>query len=248
MRDEVLGRLFRMTRFRRGWTQQELASRARISRSTISRIESGLGSRYRLAVVQRHGNALGLKVELGVSGRGGETVRMRDDEHAAIVEHVARMLRDGGWLVEAEASFSVYGERGRVDLIAFHAATGTLLIVEVKAEVVDLQDLFGSLSVKQRLAPKIAAERGWRVRSVSLLVAVAAVDGNREIIARHATLFEGFERNAARIRAWVQRPRPSGKLLLYVAAGATSRTHWLAARRRVRHPAPVAAEALAAPH
>lgn len=247
MRDEVLGRLFRMTRFHRGWTQQELASRARISPSTISRVESGLGSRYRMAVIQQHGNALGLRVELGVSGRGGDAGRLLDDEHAAIVEHVAGMLLAAGWLVEAEASFNVYGERGRIDLIAFHASTGTLLVVEAKTAIVDLQGLFGSLNVKHRLAPKIAAERGWQARSVRLLVSVAAVNRNREIVASHATLFEGFERNGARIRAWIQRPRPSGNLLLYVAAGSVSRTRWLAAKRRIRHPAPGKRQA-APPH
>lgn len=237
MRDEVLGRLFRMTRFRRGWTQQELATRARISASAISRIEGGLGYRYRVAVVQRHGDALGLRVELNVSGRGGEVVRLLDDEHAAIVEHVARMLTDAGWLVESEASFSVYGERGRIDLLAFHAATGTLLVVEVKTEITDLQALFGSLSVKERLAPKIAAERGRPVRAVAVLLAVAAVDRNRRVIAQHGTLFGAFERHGARVRAWVRRPRPIGSLLLYVGAPAASRTRWLAAKRRVRHSA-----------
>lgn len=235
MRHEVLGRLFRMTRFRRGWTQLELAQRARMSASAISRIESGLGHRYRLEVVQRHGDALGLRVEMHVSGRGGETARLLDDEHAVIVEHVARMLRNAGWLVEAEASFSVYGERGRLDLLAFLAATGTLLVIEVKTEIADLQDLFGSLSVKRRLSPGIAAERGWTVRSVGVLLAVAAVERNRRVISSHSTQFAGFERHAARVGTWIRRPGRSGSLLLYVEASAVSRVRWLAAKRRVRH-------------
>jgi hypothetical protein len=36
------------------------------------------------------------------------------------------------------------------------------VIVEVKTQLLDLQDLFGSLSVKERLAATIAERRGWK--------------------------------------------------------------------------------------
>jgi transcriptional regulator with XRE-family HTH domain len=112
MRDAVIGRLFRMTRFRRGWTQAELAMKAGLSPTVISRIEAGQASRYRLAVLQRHGDALGLRAEIGVMGRGGEAVRLLDEEHAAIVEYVATLLRHAGWSVDAEASFTTSAIEG----------------------------------------------------------------------------------------------------------------------------------------
>jgi transcriptional regulator with XRE-family HTH domain len=235
MRDAVIGRLFRMARFRRGWTQAELSTRARISPTVISRIEAGQASRYRLAVLQRHGDALGLRAEISVAGRGGEAVRLLDEEHAAVVEYVASILRNAGWLVDAEASFNHYGDRGRIDLLALHPESGTLLIVEVKTEVTDLQDLFGSLDVRERLAPRLAASRGWTVRHVATLLAVADVERNRRTIRAHRTLFERFERHGMRVRAWVRRPRPRpSSLLLYVAASATARTSWVATKQRVR--------------
>lgn len=231
----MIGRLFRMSRFRRGWTQTELARRAGISPTVVSRIEGGQASRYRLAVVQRHGDALGLRVELGVVGRGGETVRLLDEEHAAIVEYVARLLRDAGWMVDAEASFNHFGDRGRIDLLAFHPDSGTLLIVEVKSEVTNLQDLFGSLDVRERIAPQLAASRGWQVRHVTTLLAVADVERNRRTVRAHPTLFERFERHGMRVRAWLRRPRPNtSSLLLYVAASAAERTSWVATKQRVR--------------
>lgn len=239
MRDEVIGRFFRMTRYRRGWTQKELSKHAGISETVISRIEGGQASRYRLKVVQHHGDGLGLRVEVQVTGRGGEAARLLDDEHAAIVEHVAAALAADGWLVEPEPSFSVYGERGRIDLLAYHPDTGTLLIVEVKAEVTDLQALFGSLGVKERLAPQLAAARGWKVERVATLLAVADVERNRRTVRAHPTLFGRFERHGMRVRAWLHRPRvQTSSLLLYVAAPAASREAWLAARRRVRHSPP----------
>lgn len=239
MRDEVIGRFFRMSRYRRDWTQNELSMRAGISETVISRIEGGQASRYRLRVIQRHGDALGLRVEIQVTGRGGEAARLLDDEHAAIVEYVAAALAAEGWIVELEPSFSVYGERGRIDLLAYHPETGTLLIVEVKTEVTDLQALFGSLGVKERLAPQLATARGWKVARAATLLAVADVERNRRTVRAHPTLFSRFERHGMRIRAWLHRPRAeTSSLLLYVAAPLASRETWLAARRRVRHAPP----------
>jgi len=236
VRDEVMGRLFRMARFRRGWTQKELSDRTGLSESTTSRIEGGQAGRYRLHVVQKHGDSLGLRVEIQVTGRGGEAARLLDEEHAAIVEHVAAILGGDGWLVDVEPSYSIYGERGRMDLLAFHLVTGTLLVVEVKTEITDLQALFGSLSVKERLAPKLAAERGWDVRRVATLLAVADTHANRSSVGAHGTLFGRFERHAGRVRAWIHRPDAEHRsLLLAVPASAASRPRWLATRRRVRH-------------
>lgn len=235
MRQAVVGRLLRMARFRRGWTQRQLALRARISPATVSRIEGGEALRYRLETIQRHGEALGMRVELQVTGRGGETDRLLDDEHAAIAEYVARLATASGWLVAAEASFSVYGERGRIDVLAFDPRTGVLLVVEVKSEIANIQELFGSLGVKERHARSTAAERGWSAGTVAVLLAVASADRNHRIVRAHPILFARFERHAGRIHQWLRRPRPTSGLLLYVPAAIASRPGWMAARRRVRH-------------
>ena len=236
MREPVLGRLLRMIRLRSNLTQGEVSARAGLSTSVISRIENGQAGRYRLATIQRHGDALGIRIEISAMGRGGEIARLDDEEHAAIVEWLARTLTGAGWLVDPEVSFSVYGERGRIDLLAFHPPSGTLLIVEVKTELVDLQDLFGALDVKARHASATAAARGWRTTRTSTLVAVADTSANRELVRAHGTLFGRFERNAARIEAWFRRPRAAAtSLLLYVAPEHGRRDAWLATRRRVRH-------------
>ena len=94
---------------------------------------------------------------------------------------------------EAEGSFSEWGERGRVDLLAFDPSTGTFVIVEVKTQLLDLQDLFGSLNVKERLAATVAERRRWKLRRQTVLLAVADTSANREIVA-HPALFADFVR------------------------------------------------------
>lgn len=237
MRDDQLGRLLRMVRLRQNWPQAEVSKRAGISRSSVCRIEGGQLRRYRVETVQLHGAALGLRIELTAIGRGGEVPRLLDEEHATIVEWLAKLLTAAGWEVVAEASYSIYGERGRIDLLAYHPPTRTLLVVEIKTELTDLQALFGSLSVKERMAPAIAASRGWDVRRTSILLAVADMPATRALIRRHATLFARFERHALSVRSQLRAPRGPAQLLLYVGADAASdgrRPRWLATRRRVR--------------
>lgn len=60
------------------------------------------------------------------------------------------------------------------------------MIVEVKTQLLDLQDLFGSLNVKERLATTIAERRGWTVRRRVTVLAVASTAANCE-----ASLREG---------------------------------------------------------
>ncbi|MDP9244252.1 MAG: helix-turn-helix domain-containing protein, partial [Chloroflexota bacterium] len=92
MRDEVLGRLFRMMRIRRGWRQEDVAARSQLDRSSIARIEAGETERFHVASLRRHAAALGFRLEITLSGRGGEASHLLDEEHAAIVEYVAAEL------------------------------------------------------------------------------------------------------------------------------------------------------------
>ena len=59
------------------------------------------------------------------------------------------------------APFSVYGERGVIDMLIWHPARRALLVVELKTEIVDVNELLGTLDRKRRLAKRIARERGW---------------------------------------------------------------------------------------
>lgn len=146
----AMGRQRGMLRIRKGWRQSDVAEKAKLSASVIGRHEAGvIGSNDAL---ERHAGVLGMRVEVRIIGRAGELARLGDEEHAAIVETLATWFREEGFLVEVESSFSEWGERGRIGLLAYDPTTGTLVIVEVKTLLLDLQDLFGSMNVKERLA------------------------------------------------------------------------------------------------
>lgn len=230
MRDLEVGRLLRMLRIRRGWRLRDVADRCGLSPATIGRTE--LGSIASVRVLRTHAAALDLRVEWRVVGRGADVARLLDEEHAAIVETLAAAFGQGGWRVEAETSYSEYGERGRIDLLAFDPAGTVLAVVEVKTELADLQELFGSLSVKARLAPGLGRRQGWRASRVVTVLAVAATAANRSIVGAHPALFSPFERRWLRDRGVPALERE--RVLLWIPASAAGRRRWLAGRRRVR--------------
>lgn len=214
-----------MLRLRKNWRQSDVADRAGISSSAVGRHEQGrIGS---LPGFEKHAAVFGLRVDVRVVGRAGNLIRLNDEEHARIVELVAGWLRDAGFLTETEASFNEWGERGRIDLLAFDPATGTLVIVEVKTQLLDLQDLFGGLNVKGRLAARIAERRGWTVRRHVTVLAAANTSANRAVVREHPTLFADF----ARRRLSADALRQDGRLLHWVDAA--SERGWLAGRERV---------------
>ena len=60
------------------------------------------------------------------------------DPGDALTDAVLRLLRSMGWEVATEISFNMRGDRGTIDILAFHAATGSLLVIEIKSVVPDL--------------------------------------------------------------------------------------------------------------
>ncbi len=63
-----------------------------------------------------------------------------------------------------EFGFNHYGDRGSVDVLAWHSATRTLLIVEVKSILTDLQATFTSFAPRCAIVPMLARrDLGWDV-------------------------------------------------------------------------------------
>jgi transcriptional regulator with XRE-family HTH domain len=219
MDDARLGRTVRVLRQRRGWRQADLGARCGLSRSAVSDIERGRMDRYTIASVRRLLRALDADAELAVRWGGpGDLERLLDRDHALLVRTWAEAHRRHGWDVWPEASYSVYGERGRIDLLAFHAPTGILEVAEAKTGIWDIQDTLGRLDAKVRLARGIAAERGWDVRSVVGALVIAEGRTARRRIAEHAVLFGGYELRGRAARAFVGRPGDGvGGLLAFVS-------------------------------
>lgn len=148
MRDLELGRVVRALRRRRGWRQEDCARRANLHRSTWSLVERGQLDRITLAKLRQCLAVLEIRLELRPQWRGPELDRLLDAAHASLQAAWADRLRQWDWDVRVEVSFNHYGDRGRIDLLAWHPRTRSLVVAEVKSELVDAQDTLGRLDVK----------------------------------------------------------------------------------------------------
>lgn len=133
--------------------------------------------------------------------------RLLDQDHAAVVEVVVRALRAAGWETVPEATFNVDGERGAVDVLAWHARGSVLLVVEVKSVVPDVQATVATLDRKARLATRVAGARGWRPSAVGTLLVIRDSRTARRRISMHEATFEArFPDRIAAIRRFIADP------------------------------------------
>jgi transcriptional regulator with XRE-family HTH domain len=91
--DQQIGGIIRAVRIRRRWRQRDLASRANVSQTMISRIERGHLGGIQLDVIRRVCAALEIRVELDARWRGGELDRLRNARHSALHEKRGEELR-----------------------------------------------------------------------------------------------------------------------------------------------------------
>ena len=189
MDDQRVGAAFRAMRMRRGLRQIDLAVHARVSHQTISRIERGQLDTLSLRVLRAVARALEVRVEVAPWSRRGDLFRFATADHAQLVEKVIIELRKCGWETRAEVSFSRYGERGFIDVLAWHAPSRTVLVVEVKTEIVDVGEVVGVFDRKVRLAPAIARDLGWIPGHVSCALIVQDGKTNRRRVTGHLATF-----------------------------------------------------------
>jgi transcriptional regulator with XRE-family HTH domain len=210
------GLMIRALRRRRRWTQEELGRRSGVSQSIVSRVERGQAVAQTVETLSRIAAALGARLRVTILAHGEDLDRLLDESHAAIVERIARMLTDLGWEVVPEATFSIYGERGSIDLLAFHPQTGALLVIEVKSTVPDVQATLAGIDRKARLAERIAMERGWRVRSVSRWLVLPDDRTSRRRVETHAATFDAaLPARTLELRQWARRPGGSVRGILF---------------------------------
>jgi hypothetical protein len=177
-----------------------------MSRATAGRIEAGTHDSAR--DLTAYASGLGADVKVYVRWDGGDLDRLLNRRHAAMHEHMARMWQGlPTWLAHPEVSFSVFGERGVVDWVAWHAETGTLLLVELKTELVDINDLLATANRRTRLARQIAEPLGWSPRRVAYWLAVEDERTNRRHLARYSTVLRSaFPDDGHRMRRWLREP------------------------------------------
>ncbi|HEY7025614.1 MAG TPA: helix-turn-helix transcriptional regulator [Candidatus Limnocylindrales bacterium] len=237
MEDQRLGAALRAVRIRHGWRQVDVAKRARISPSVVSLIERGQLERVSVRSIRQVSRALETYVSFSLRLTHGELERILNADHAALHEALARQLTQlPGWRHAAEVSFAIYGERGIIDILAFHEPSRSLLVIELKTELVSLEDLLGTMDVRMRHALEIGRSRGWSASSVSAWIVVADSDMNRRRVGQHRTALRvAFPADGRAMRRWLRQPNGPIRALSFWANstnGTGARSPW--ARRRVR--------------
>ena len=238
MDDRTVGLVLRALRRRRGWTQRELAGGAGASQSVVSRVERGHLDGASLAAVRRLFAELEARAEIGVRWRGAELERLLDEDHAAVVAAVARVLEAFGWTVWLEVTYSEYGERGSIDILATKAAERAVLIGEVKTDLPSAEQVGRKTDEKARLGPRLVERReGWRPEHVARIVVMPESAALRKRFEQTPILTRLFPAEGRHVRRWLR--RPSGNLagrwfLSGIAVGHRSRVQ----RPRTRSPRP----------
>ncbi len=198
-----------------------------MSQAAVSRCERGEADALTCATLRDIADALGARLTVTITWHGEDLDRLLDAAHADIVEAVVRLLRAAGWEVVPEATFSVYGERGSVDVLAWNPLTGALLVIEVKSVVPDMQAMLSTLDRKVRHAPAIAKARGWRVASVSRVLVLPDDRTARRRIESHATTIDQvMPLRTVAVRRWLADPVGAiGGVLFLSMPGRTTARH-----------------------
>jgi transcriptional regulator with XRE-family HTH domain len=235
-----VGRAFRVVRIRKRMRQSDVAAAAGVSTSTVSRIEHGSLGRVPVGTLLGIADVLGMSVSLTVAWEGAELDRLLGGRHSAMHEVVARMIAGlDGWEQAPEVSFSIFGERGLIDILCWHAATRTLLVIELKTELADVQATVGALDRKVRLASQVAGERGWRPAVVAGWLLIAEGATNRRRVEAHRTMLRNaYPVDGRSMAAWLRAPSGAVRAMSFLSdPRLVGTTTGLAPVKRVRRPA-----------
>lgn len=236
--DRRLGMAVRARRHQRGWRLVDLAAAAGVGATACSLLERGLSGQLSVRVTRAIAGAVALPLMWDIGWQRQEVDRLLDADHSALAAYLAQRLGRLGWTVRSEVSFNQYGDRGRIDLVAFHPVTRTLLIIEIKTAIVDAQAMLGALDVKARVGRAVARQLGWEARRV--VPALVILDGStaRRHVRALEPLLTRFDLRGRRAVDWLRQPDVPVNGLLFLTkfpsnAGSDVRR---AGRRRVRVP------------
>ena len=214
-----LGRVFRAVRLRNRWRQVDVADRAGVSATSVGRAERGDADRLTVHALLAITTALGIRLDFEPRWRGGELDRLLSAGHSRMHEQIATLFATRPeWMLQPEVSFAIYAERGVIDILAFHPVSRSLLVIELKTEIVDIQAMIGTFDRYLRLAPRIAAERGWPAAHVSAWLVIRDTMANRRRVAAHAhVLRAAFPADGRAMRRWLRQPVSSIRALSFLS-------------------------------
>jgi len=228
----VVGQTVLGARIGMGWSQRELSRRSGVPQAEVCRIERGRARDLRITVLDRLFVALGVRYWLQT-----EAPRLNrpqsDLVHARCSAHVTRRLMSSGWLVEREVEIGNDRFRGWIDILAFHPASGILLMIEVKTEIHDIGEIERTMNWYQREAARAARRFGWQATSVASALLVLDSQANDERILASSSVFAtAFPGRALALHALVEGSAPhAGLRHLAMIDPRSRRSGWLRATR-----------------
>lgn len=220
MDDGRAGAVLRALRRRRRLPQHAVARAAGVSQATISRLERGHLDTVSLRKVRRAFSALDARVTVDVGWRGGALDRLLDERHAALVGTLVTVLSAAGWDVAVEVTYSRYGERGSIDVLAVHHGARAAVVAEVKTELTSIEETLRRHDAKVRLAPSLVEERfGWRPLHVSRLLVLPEDRTARRRVGRQAALLDqALPARGREVRDWLGHPTGQLAALWFLSA------------------------------
>jgi transcriptional regulator with XRE-family HTH domain len=217
MDDQRFGAAIRALRKRRRLSQRQLAGLGNVSQTTVSRVQRGHVGSLSLTMVRELVAQLDVRLDLDPRWRSGDLERLLNARHSALHEAVAMHLSAfPGWVFRPEVSFSIYGKRGVIDILAFHERRLALVVIELKTRIVDVNELVGVMDRRERLSTQIAARFGWQAETVSVWVIVLADRTNRRRIEMHRSMLRAaFPQDGRAMEGWLRNPRGSVRALSF---------------------------------
>jgi hypothetical protein len=169
-------------------------------------------------------------------GLGADEDRILDRRHADLLGVCSAWLKSLGWQIRAEVSYSEYGERGSIDLLAWDESTRSVLVIEVKTELASIESTLRKLDEKARLGPTIAGRLGWPPVTVSRLLVLPNDRTQRRRVAAHAAVLgDAYPTRGRVVQAWCRAPSGPISGLIYVTEPGVKRTQGVRGRReRIR--------------
>jgi hypothetical protein len=178
----------------------------------VQRVEAGMAGTIPLDRLRRIFTVVEARGRFSLWWNGAAADRILDERHARLVERAVVLLERRRWIVAVETSFSEYGERGSIDILAAHPSERAAAVVEVKSEFGSLEETNRVLDVKARLGAKVAERLwGWTPTSIGRLLVLPDETRCRRVVEVHQrTMGAVYPARGRQVRAWLR--APSGPL------------------------------------
>ncbi len=195
-------------RHRQQKRQTDVAIAARCSTTTVSRIERGEWASIACGRLFAVADVLGVRLDVVPHWQGAGLDRVLDEGHAQLIGVLSSLLDRWGWTIRIEVTYSEFGERGSIDILAWDSRSATLVVFEIKTELGSVEGLLRPLNVKARLASGVARSQfGWRAARVAVVVIFPERVAVRRQLAKHAdVLGRELPATSREIRSWLQQP------------------------------------------